>query len=456
MTKTFEIGLHTVILLVGPTQSGKSTWANIFQQKIKTIDSNIRCPIISSDELRRDILGQNFDRYDKRMSSASSQAFDLIRSKLLAYTSFPINNEFVIVDSTGLNEQFRFEISQLAKENSYRVCLVMFDYNTSDYFNGVKTGNDREIVSKQVDIFKKNVLPKINRKNYDFNFSIKEKSNTFFSDLKINVSDYSLWKSCSIDSNKDVIFIGDIHEHVSALKDISKIIQTEKQIVFLGDYLDKGLNTAEIIPLIEDFINSGAKMIIGNHESYVARRLKKEISSADKEQELFTSLQVLQKDPILAERFLQIYNQSLPYVHYSNEHIEIYATHAPCQNKFLGKLSVNAKKFQRNFYFKGRSMLEMSEELEFMNEKTSKSLPFHVFGHVANSFQKIEINNKIWLDTGAVYGGKLSALHLIPNGHKKIIQVPCLKLTEGELFSFVKEEFSNLENLTPEKKKQTI
>src|ERR1700693_4640981 len=106
MSAKIELGLHTVIILVGPSQAGKSTWSHMFQEKIKDIDENLRCPIISSDELRQEILGANYHRNDKRMLGASSQAFDLIRAKLKAFISFPVNNEFVIVDTTGMDSEF--------------------------------------------------------------------------------------------------------------------------------------------------------------------------------------------------------------------------------------------------------------------------------------------------------------------------------------------------------------
>lgn len=435
-----DIGLHTVIILVGPSQSGKSTWASLFKEKVKAVDPSIRCALISSDELRREVLGHDYDRYDNRMMGASAQAFDLIKSKLTAHTSFPVNNEFVIIDSTGMDSQFRMDISQMARDNAYRVGVVMFDYPTSEYFKGVEPGRDREIVSKHVDTFKKRVLPTISRKHFDYSFSVKEKSDKFFKDLEVSIPDYDLWKSCQLSTDKEVVFIGDIHEHVEALKEMKKKLPEDAQIVFLGDYLDKGGKTAQIIPVVEEMMAAGAKMIIANHESYVGRRLKGEIGSTDKEAELFTSLPVLQKDPELAKRFLAIYDQSLPFVHFSNERVSAFATHAPCQNKFLGKMSESAKKAQRNFYFKGRTLEEMSEELTFVRDETKNSHPLHIFGHVAHGFKRLEDKNKVWLDTGAVYGGKLSALILKPTGDSRVIHVPCVPLTEGDLFRFVKKE----------------
>lgn len=440
MAQKFEVGMHTVIILVGPTQSGKSTWASMVQDKIKTSYPEVRCPIISSDEIRREILGVEHHRYDQRMTSASAPAFDLLKAKLKAYTSYPVSSELVIVDTTGMDSQFRSDIAEMAREQAYRVGLVLFDYSTSDYFKGVEPGRDREIVGRSAETFKKRVLPTIKRKDFDSNFSVKEKSDKFFKDLDISIFDYKMWKDARIDSSKDVVFIGDIHEHVDALIEMQKILPEGTQVVLLGDYLDKGGKTAEIIPVVEAMVAAGAKVVAANHEAYVARRLKGEITKTDKEEDFFTSLTVLQQDKELATRFLAIYDQSIPFAFYDNQNVSVYATHAPCLNKYLGKMSDTGKKNQRNFHFKSRTAAEMSKELEFVGQEAKKAHPVHVFGHVAHSFKHLEDKNKVWLDSGAVYGNKLSALIVKTSGERKLIHVPTVALVQGEFFRFVKSE----------------
>jgi predicted kinase len=455
MAQKFEVGMHTVIILVGPTQSGKSTWASIIQDKLKSVYPDARCPIISSDEIRKEILGVDHHHYSQRMTAASAPAFDLLKAKLKAYTSYPVNSELVIIDTTGMDSQFRIDIAEMARSQAYRVGVVMFDYSTSDYFQGVEPGRDHEIVSKSVDNFKKRVLPTIKRKDFDSNFSVKDKSDKFYKDLEVSIYDYQLWKDAQIDSTKDVVFIGDIHEHVDALIEMQKILPPNTQIVLLGDYLDKGNKTAEIIPVVEAMIAAGAKVIAANHEAYVARRLKGEISKTDKEEEFFTSLSVLQHDKELADRFLAIYDQSIPFAFYENENVSVYATHAPCLNKYLGKMSDSAKKNQRNFHFRSRKVSEMSKELEFVGEEAKKFDPIHVFGHVAHAFKHLEDKNKVWLDSGAVYGNKLSALIVKTSGERSLIHVPTMPLAQGKFFQFVKSEespeFSD-DNATSEKK----
>ena len=167
-----NIGIHTVIILAGPSQSGKSTWANLFQEKVSAYDKNLRTKIISSDEIRRQLLGEDLHRYDPRMSEVSQAAFDLLFEQLKATIRYPVNTEFVIVDTTGMDINFRKDISAIAKEHNYKTAIVMFDYATGDYFEGL-SGRDKTIVSKHVDNFKKRVLPTIKRKDFNYSFSVK-------------------------------------------------------------------------------------------------------------------------------------------------------------------------------------------------------------------------------------------------------------------------------------------
>lgn len=441
---SLEIGINTVIILVGPSQSGKSTWSKQFQRKVKDKDPELRTTILSSDEIRRELLGEDYHRYDTKMLEASEAAFELLFAKLKAAIRYPINNEFVIVDTTGLDPDFRRKVTDTAKENGYRTCIVMFDYSTSDYFSGLSS-QEKAIVSKHVDTFKKRTLPGIKRKHYDYSFTIKAKNEKFFDKMEIDIVDYPIWRKSNLtefnfDKNRPLAIIGDIHEHIVALDMLLQRVPENAQLIFVGDLVDKGGNTKEIIEMIEPLVAKGAIMVVGNHEAFVARRLRGEIDAINNEDELFPSLKVFKKDKALAERFLKLYDLMLPFACVRTHGKTIYITHAPCYNKSLGKLDERNRKFQRNFYFASRDNDSMMEELQFIIDEAKNTHPYHVFGHVAHKLKDVEFKNKIWLDTGAVYGGKLSAFVVYPNGVTKVVSQSVPPLTEGNLLYFSKKK----------------
>ncbi|MEZ2737803.1 metallophosphoesterase, partial [Aneurinibacillus aneurinilyticus] len=94
-------------MMVGATESGKTTFAkNVlipqlkFEDASKNFKSNVQ--YISSDEIRQEILGHNYHKHSQIMLESSQQAFHMLFEKIKAVTSFPIQAEFVIVDTIGL------------------------------------------------------------------------------------------------------------------------------------------------------------------------------------------------------------------------------------------------------------------------------------------------------------------------------------------------------------------
>lgn len=254
------------------------------------------------------------------------------------------------------------------------------------------------------------------------------------SSFDLEVKDYTDWKKCLLNIDDDVVFIGDIHEHPEPLELLIKKIPKEARIVMLGDYLDKGGATEKTVNLIESLVNDGAKLITANHESYVAKRLLGKIDAIPNEEEIFSSLPFLFKNQNVADKVLKLYEKSLPFLKVNMEETTVYATHAPCKKKYLGKLSSNAMRSQRNYYFPERGVDGMRKELEFtLNENIDF---FHVFGHVAHNMSNLEVNNRIWLDTGSVYGNMLSSVLFRKDGSREFIQIPTEGLTKDDLFSF--------------------
>ena len=70
-----------------------------------------------------------------------------------------------------------------------------------------------------------------------------------------------------------------------------------------------------------------------------------------------------------------------------------------------------------------------------MAQSAKESNHIHVFGHVAHKMDSVFMLNKVWLDTGSVYGNKLSGLLVNENGFE-VISVKGSKLDESELLKF--------------------
>ena len=107
---TFFLKTHTVLVLIGPMNSGKTHFANdvIINGIKKSHGGSLNIQHISSDAIRRELLGDpGVDKMDKRMVQVSEQAFSVLYNRLENATSYPVNADLVIIDATGLDKKWK-------------------------------------------------------------------------------------------------------------------------------------------------------------------------------------------------------------------------------------------------------------------------------------------------------------------------------------------------------------
>lgn len=441
---------HTVFLLCGPTYSGKSTFSQGMVSLCEQI--GLTYDVISSDAIRQDILRTSSlsntndsleaDRYSGVMSTVSQAAFEHLMLRLKTVTAFPINSEIVVVDTTGMDENFRKEVKAVADASSYNLCLVTFEYKyRSDYIpidvDEFKSG----VIERSVARFRQKVLPNLGNRDFPNRLRVKSRESfawMFNGDSKLVsdpysfVTDYAKDKielllsvtGLSYAATEDPIYtfavIGDSHECTRELQVLVEVIEKnhpKARIVHIGDGIDKGFETKSMIDYLYSRIEKGDIFVVGNHEAYVARRLRKEISAQpDIEKTYFTALEILQNDAELAAKFLTLYDCSKPFVILCDSgesgNLPVYVTHAPCLKRHLGKVHDFSLTAQRNYRTKDRT-LPILQEFEWLYKEAERNHPLHIFGHISHlvtDTKNMQFRNKVFLDTGAVYGGRLSAV----------------------------------------------
>lgn len=426
--------VHTIFLLVGATECGKSTFAKevlIPQLKLEDISRGLRTNVqyLSSDGIRQEILGYDYDKYDQVMLEASSHTFQLLFERLKLVTSFPINAEFVIMDTIGLAEDYRSKVREIAQENNYNLEIILFDYRKrEDYYASERS---KKLISSHLNRLRKDVLPVLSREGYnkihkvrakDFYLTEKEQPNP---DYQVRVQDWEEYRSTVLPQGQEFIVVGDVHECVQELQgllrnygyrvDEGKLTLTDKlrdtKIILVGDWIDKGKQTREIVEFLyenrEHFL-----FVMGNHENFVYKYVKGEIQGTDPEllRTYFDSTQVLKEDSTLFNKFSVLVELSNPFYRYIGmQGPSFYVTHAPCRNKYIGKLDANSLRHQRNFRIDREASFE--EQLNFLKQEAAGNQPFHLFGHIAAK-QTFRIKNKIHLDTGCAQGNVLTSVRI--------------------------------------------
>ncbi|MBP1903890.1 putative kinase [Paenibacillus turicensis] len=444
---------HTIIMLVGPTECGKTTFAkqilipqlqaglafndptdDTVQSAIQgtlqstvqnTVQSNVQ--YISSDEIRQELLGYQYDKYDQVMLEASSCAFHMLFEKLKAVTSFPINAQFVVVDTTGLAEDFRQKVSAIAKQNHYNLEVVLFDYrDRKDYY---ASDRSKKVITAHLNRMRKEVLGALAREGYHQIHKVRAKD-FILADLPnpaytVEIANIELYHQTFLPSQYNYIVIGDVHECLSSLisllerygydvkdgKLVSNAQLDNTRLVLVGDWIDKGKNTAAIINFLYDN-QAYFYFVLGNHENFVYKYLRGELKGIDQDllNSYFDSTKVLMEDAQLRDKFNHLCEIAKPfYTSQGGQHASFYITHAPCQNKYIGKLDNVSLKHQRNFRLDRTESIE--EQIKFVEHEAVSNHPFHIFGHVAAK-HAFRVKNKVHVDSGAVHGNKLTGVEI--------------------------------------------
>ncbi|SDE50474.1 AAA domain-containing protein [Paenibacillus sp. cl6col] len=423
--------VHTIYMMIGPTECGKTTFAKEVLMPQLSGDASgamqMNVQYLSSDSMRQEILGHDYDKYDQVMLEASAQAFNLLYTKLDMVTSFPVNAEFVILDTTGLAEDIRAKVREIAERNHYHVEVILFDYRKrEDYYASERS---KRLITNHMNRLKKDVLGSLAREGYANIHRVRSKDFYWLEqgaanpEYRVIVQNRGEYAATFLPNERNYTIVGDVHECIHDLQGLlrscgyriedGRLSAMERvqdtDIILVGDWIDKGKATKATIDFLYDN-REHFRFVLGNHENFVYKYLQGEVSGVDKElvDTYFDSIQVLMGDRELLDRFNHLVSLSQPFYQYRSPHApSFYVTHAPCRNKYIGKLDGKAVRRQRNFRIDRDAPLE--EQLRFIQEEAVSNQPYHIFGHVAAK-TAFRIKNKIHVDTGSVHGNRLTAV----------------------------------------------
>jgi serine/threonine protein phosphatase 1 len=200
--------------------------------------------------------------------------------------------------------------------------------------------------------------------------------------------------------------IGDIHGCVQKLRELIGLIAANPQkdtLIFIGDYIDRGNSNKEAVDYVlqskKEFKN--VVCLLGNHEQMLLSYLEGE----DEEMYLYNGgkstlsdygIKISDSPDVrkkkIPEEHLFFYQSLLPY-HQTKDYIFVHAGLIPgisIDKQTIDDLLWVRYKFIDSDYDFGKRV---------------------IFGHTPMSNPLI-MENKIGIDTGAVYGGKLTCLEL--------------------------------------------
>lgn len=463
-----SIVLHpqTVVTLIGPSHSGKSSFAENLSSFVKAQGRSVK--VLSSDSIRRELLGfEGNDRLSSKDSyNASQVAFKKLFTDYEYYMQPPFNTDVIIVDTTGLDFNFRKEINTKARANGYGTLGILMHFTKETLLNNATSLNpnlNTNFISRQYDTFKSKVLPNLNKKDYNDLVRITEKNQD-----EISFSFKSNANILKISSGITAI-IGDVHQQIKALLGLKEQLKDQGITLTLlnGDWIDK--DDEESLKATIDYVHNQVlikgtmRLIKGNHEEWVYRALKAEnyVYVENRETAYFTSLKYL-LDPANAEyrnKFVEVYETAYDYAILEHPSRDILVSHSPCPNIHLGKESVYSLRAMRNTrveHIEGQPALLQHG---YLFDQPYDSPYIHVFGHVEVGKGNHVHRNKVAIDQGCVSGGHLTAMVVNlenPSQRNKFFYQEAEKPAEEALldFSYYIKPWTNVKSLTTQQEKR--
>lgn len=386
--------VRTLLLFRGAPGCGKSTF----------IEKNGLKPYtISSDDLRLLYSSYSFD-------SAGNLGIDGTSEKQVWETLYSIleyrmsRGEFTVIDACNSKTSEMNKYKALASKYRYRMfCVDMTDIPI-EVVKERNNGRAKEkrvpesAIDKMVSRFKTQSVPS----------RIKSISPSQIEEIFIKPLDFSKYKK--------IHHIGDIHGCYTVLKDYIDSnggFKEDEFYIFLGDYIDRGIENADVIKFLLEIMNfENVLLIEGNHERHIYSYAHGE-ESKSKIFELTTRPQLL-KSGISLRDIRVLYNKFAQCAYYTYLDKTFLVTHGGVSNIPTNLLFLKTKDMINGIgYYKDAGVVSES----FVKNLGEDYIQIH--GH--RNIEKLPINsckNSYNLEDSVEFGGNLRCV-VVSNSNGK-------------------------------------
>lgn len=396
-----------LVVLIGPSGSGKSSFARTHFGQYETVSSDACRGMVANDE--NDL-------------SATNDAFELLNHLIRKRLK---NGLLTVVDATNVQPEARKELIKLAREYHTLPVAIVFDMPESVCRERNAARIDRnfggEVVKKQARQLKKS-FKKLKKEGF-------RQIYTFRSEGEVNEVT-GITRTRLYNNKKDhkgpFDIIGDIHgcyqETIDLLQKLGYEIREvenndsnhglhvthpdNRQVIFLGDLVDRGPDAPSVLKLVMSMVRSGTAWCVpGNHDQKLQRKLNgKDVKVSHG---LADTLRQLEREP---QEFKDEVNEFLFSLisHYVFDEGNLVVAHAGIKEEMQGRGSAKV----RDFCLYGETTGETDEyglpvRYNWAAEYRGKAMV--VYGHTPVP-EAEWLNRTINIDTGCVFGGKLTAL----------------------------------------------
>ncbi|KFN42551.1 polynucleotide kinase-phosphatase [Arenimonas oryziterrae] len=406
----------SLVALIGPSGAGKSTFAR--RHFLPT-------EVISSD-FCRGLVGDN-----ENDQSVTKDAFDIlyaIAAKRLAA------GRFTVIDATNVRPEDRKRLIALAREYHVLPAAIVFDLpeRVCQERNSLRADRDfgPHVIRSQIQLMHRSMrgLEREGFRNVNVLKTVDDVAN-------VVIERQRLWNDRR-DDHGPFDIIGDIHgcrdEAVALLQELGYAVAGTRdapqvtapegrRALFVGDLVDRGPDSPGVLRLVMHMVAAGTALCVpGNHDVKLMRKLRgRDVRISHG---LAETLQQLEAEPDAFRKEVADFVYSLV-SHYVLDDGRLVVAHAGLKQSLQGRASGAV----RDFALYGETTGETDDyglpvRYDWAGEYRGEAMV--VYGHTPVP-EPEWINRTLCVDTGCVFGGRLTALRY---PERELVSVPAARM----------------------------
>lgn len=423
-----------LVTLIGPSGAGKSTFARQHFGPYEVLSSDYCRGLVSDDE---------------NDQSATNDAFDVLHH--IAATRLR-RGRLVVVDATNVQPEARKPLVKLAREHHVIPVAIVFDLPERLYHERNRDRADRDfgphVIRNQASQLRRS-LKGLQREGFRHVFVLRSPEQVD----AVEIVREPLWNNRKHEHGPFDI-IGDVHgcldELVALLHALGYAVEVHageagaeyrvqppegRKAVFVGDLVDRGPDTPGVLKLVMSMVESGTALCVpGNHDVKLVRALGGR--NVQVKHGLAESLEQLGREtPEFRQEVAKFLDALVS--HYVLDGGKLVVAHAGMKEEYQGRGSGRV----REFALYGETTGETDEfglpvrynwAAEYRGQATV------VYGHTPVP-EPQWLNNTICIDTGCVFGGRLTALRY---PERELVSIPALQVHTEPVRPFLPEAVS--------------